>query len=840
MSSARSRWWRGAALALLAATFVALLPPRPGAAARQPPRIGIFGDSISAGEGLPDIQPGEEGWNGCQRALGRDGRSTAWGVQVEWEVERRLGVGRSWFAACTGAQTEHFARETQRDNGRNEPQLQEARAGLGKGAFDVVLATFGMNDMASMEHLFRIPGLIKGPSGMTALVANCVGADEFAVDLLTGNKVGATTILFGGWIGLSNARCRPNLDASVRKHLDATVRGELRVLYEEIYNATTAGGLIVLPGYPQIFSHPDSWPLYNRVTRRCQLMHRDDVHIIRGLLPRLNEIIEDEVDLAERLHPDRQWVYVDVVPTFDDNGLCSPNGRQWLNGFPMLPRIQQSYHPTQEGQDAYNGVVIADGEVDSWIAAYGAVTSPTISPPQSNGSSLSNTSIVIDVSSSMGEDAGGEVKIDAAKRAASDVLTLLKPIPGIEFKAGLVQFSTDAEQVAPLGTGVATVASFVDGLVPDGSTNLGAGLELGIDQVVGAPGDKAVVLLSDGATNVGMSREDILRTVVPKATTAGVKVYTVGFGSSASEFDEDLLRQIATRTGGDYGAAQAIGGLRRLFQQSHYNSIGTVIADLNGAVSQGQVVNAGNFVVGPLKAQLHVALSWPGSDLDPMLVDPKGKIVDAKYKGVEFFRDQNPEVVVVERPKKGEWTLKVKGKDVSQPEEEFFAIAATRGVIAAEPGASILLPLLAGGGGLGLGGAGGGYAVFRARRRRRATCLRCGAPHDGRRPCGNCGRVAMASLALMVLDGPQAGQVLQLRPGDVLGRGETATHALPDDTVSRNHAEIAWAEGQWAIYDLGSSSGTYRNREPIVQAHLTVGDVITLGSTNLRVEGTTA
>jgi Ca-activated chloride channel family protein len=94
---------------------------------------------------------------------------------------------------------------------------------------------------------------------------------------------------------------------------------------------------------------------------------------------------------------------------------------------------------------------------------------------------------------------------------------------------------------------------------------------------------KVVLLLTDGVNNRGAIDP---RTAADAAAAFGVKVYTVGVGTQGEariptgrglsgfryemlpvEIDEDLLREIATKTGGRYFRATDSESLSRIFQQ---------------------------------------------------------------------------------------------------------------------------------------------------------------------------------------------------------------------------------------------------------------------------------
>ena len=84
---------------------------------------------------------------------------------------------------------------------------------------------------------------------------------------------------------------------------------------------------------------------------------------------------------------------------------------------------------------------------------------------------------------------------------------------------------------------------------------------------------------------------------------------------------------------------------------------------------------------------------------------------------------------------------------------------------------------------------------------------------------------------LHVQRGPLAGTVIPINPGvNVFGRVEG--NILPDEHVSRRHAQINAVPGGYMLIDLGSSNGTVLNGQritaPVLLQH---GDVIQFGGT---------
>src|SRR5262245_12078443 len=65
---------------------------------------------------------------------------------------------------------------------------------------------------------------------------------------------------------------------------------------------------------------------------------------------------------------------------------------------------------------------------------------------------------------------------------------------------------------------------------------------------------------------------------------------------------------------------------------------------------------------------------------------------------------------------------------------------------------------------------------------------------------------------LIILHGPDAGRHISLSgERTVLGRNADCTIPLAGKQVSRQHANLTFSSGQYALEDLGSSNGTFVN-----------------------------
>lgn len=90
--------------------------------------------------------------------------------------------------------------------------------------------------------------------------------------------------------------------------------------------------------------------------------------------------------------------------------------------------------------------------------------------------------------------------------------------------------------------------------------------------------------------------------------------------------------------------------------------------------------------------------------------------------------------------------------------------------------------------------------------------------------------IPVGSAALVVVKGPQLGDVFVLRPGEnLIGRGDDTQLMLDDVTVSRNHATINKINSDWIIKDLESLNGTYVNRTRISELKLNGGEELQIG-----------
>ena len=90
--------------------------------------------------------------------------------------------------------------------------------------------------------------------------------------------------------------------------------------------------------------------------------------------------------------------------------------------------------------------------------------------------------------------------------------------------------------------------------------------------------------------------------------------------------------------------------------------------------------------------------------------------------------------------------------------------------------------------------------------------------------------------SLVVVEGPLTGTVIPLGAADVtIGRAPSSTLVLDDDYASNAHARLSLVNGAWVVQDLGSTNGTWIDRQRITSpTPLSIGHQLKVGRTVLE------
>ena len=193
--------------------------------------------------------------------------------------------------------------------------------------------------------------------------------------------------------------------------------------------------------------------------------------------------------------------------------------------------------------------------------------------------------LCMDVSGSMGSTDILPSRMDVAKEVAEEFVRS-RPVDRI----GLVIFSGESFTQCPITNDRNTLITQIQTLesrtfLKDG-TVIGEGLATAVDRLKKSPSkSKVIILITDGKEDAPDTRLIDPLTALDIAKTEGVKVYTIGMGAMPTTIvevkgnkpaqrnpnidfiDEELLRKIATETGGQYFRARDKDGLKDTYIQ---------------------------------------------------------------------------------------------------------------------------------------------------------------------------------------------------------------------------------------------------------------------------------
>jgi hypothetical protein len=436
--------------------------------------------------------------------------------------------------------------------------------------------------------------------------------------------------------------------------------------------------------------------------------------------------------------------------------------------------------------------------------------------------------------------------------------------------------------VAPLtlmdDAGKRLFRSRADRLFAGGNTNVEDGLRLASAQLHRADprARRTVLLLSDGAPNVGISSVDGLRALA-KSGRPHVSISSLGYGS---KHDEDILGAIADGGGGRYAFVPHPLRCRRELALA-LGAQGDVVVDgIEVALQPAPGVEI-------LRVAGRTDLRWGNGGLILSLPDMEDGAKQAIPILIRLLGGALPKGVILKVrvrrrcARTGEWvedelevTVDVKaGAPEPDPivteylllaygaEERVRARAlADRGQFAgAAAELRRFLERLAAGPALVPGSALAelrealvddivtyerrpspeAYSNFRRHTfQGTASSLHGGGAGPLSRELGRRTAGFVRAAGLIVLGGAWAGHRFALRESNAIGRTVRSDIVLPSPAVSQRHAEIYAVEGEYWICDLGSTNATAVNgrrlsSEPHRLAH---GDVIRVGDVDLRFE----
>lgn len=440
------------------------------------------------------------------------------------------------------------------------------------------------------------------------------------------------------------------------------------------------------------------------------------------------------------------------------------------------------------------------------------------------------TSLVVDVSGSMAESCPNYsgTKLSAVQEAVQRILRIVgnasKAFQSGVAPFGLVSFSDAAEEVQAVTPDLDAVANGVASLQPTSSTNMADGISKGVEQVTPQQGDRCIILLSDGLTNTGLGRDVLMDSSstdspVKQAADSAIKIYTVGFGQ---QIDEELLRQIAQATGGEYYYADDGYSLSRMYVRVCLSSRGEILLQREGTSYQGQSQLLDKIQIAYGTGGLSAVITCLGSEVAPRLKDPSGKLVDENYPGATVVRG-NPSCVFISKPSAGAWEFSAVGLDchgaepfeavASAEKPKAYAYGGGGGAVSGDPEQTYLAITL------------GGCILL-------LVMIAATTAARGRVPPRRI--YPPIPIWMVTLREPErASRMVPTRARVIyLGRAADNTIVVDDPRVSGHHLQIRIVpQGYW-VQDLGSRGGTWIGDRRVVEpVLLAAGSQIRAGST---------
>lgn len=492
----------------LAASCVALLPGR--AFATDEHRVVVsLGDSYSSGEGVEPFyhqndahdennldwlaHRSEKSWGGKLRIQDKNGD------YITLSDVRDGGDTVDWyFVAASGA-------ETQDIKNRRQPKPVPYWT---HSEFTVSMR---------LTHNYSLPEQIKVFDSIP------YGTVDYVTMTLSGNDAGFVDILTTA-VAKSFEAINPDKLANelnkIWDRYDSEIGPHLEQAYRDIREAAGSQATIIVAGYPQLLAQRD----INEAAINVY-----EAKLINENVSKFNGKINE---LVTRLREQEGFkiYFVSVEERFKGHGAYSDD--PYLNPVILGAQAQDlddwaivssySVHPNEKGVAAYARAV--QYEIDRQEDKKNGITRTL---PENSGATDGKTrdiALVLDVSGSMAGDPIEEVQ-RATVRFGDAVL-------GSTAKVGIIAFDNNARVVEGLSNNTERIEMASEQLSPGGGTNLGAGLMKAHDMLEDSDADrKIIVIMTDGASNAGMSDNELL-VYSSMLTNTGYYVYTLGFFSN--------------------------------------------------------------------------------------------------------------------------------------------------------------------------------------------------------------------------------------------------------------------------------------------------------------------
>lgn len=293
---------------------------------------------------------------------------------------------------------------------------------------------------------------------------------------------------------------------------------------------------------------------------------------------------------------------------------------------------------------------------------------------QVNRSSAEDYSViaVVDSSGSMGSNDPKELRL-AAIRLMVDTLPENTFLSLIDFDSRVVTLF-ETERLGPFGGEQRKrLRKKLFQIDSSGGTEIRKGLEAAARLIVKPIGKVALVLLTDGEDGSWRGERDML--------PEGVVAHAIALSTQA---DGGGLSRLSAATGGVFEIARSGHDLPRIIGNLFGNaSEQEIMLVKEGTLKEGEQVV---FTLrlpsyASIDGYVDVAVSWPGSDIDLVLIDPDGNRIpiDQAVRVGWGVEEATYDIIRLENPKAGIWTIELHGVDLPAGPESYTLRATSSG-----------------------------------------------------------------------------------------------------------------------------------------------------------------
>lgn len=278
------------------------------------------------------------------------------------------------------------------------------------------------------------------------------------------------------------------------------------------------------------------------------------------------------VPMLEFLNPERLW-FLAVVLAIIVAYLILLSVQRSRSRRPERGNLQRLV-PREKPWKRHIAVLLATVSLASLIMAWARPKGEVLVPRE-----RATIVVVIDVSKSM---VATDVSPDRIRAAKEGARSFVGQLPA-KFNVALVSFAASAVLNVPPTVDHNSVQAAIDALEVRPSTAIGEGIYTALDSLSLVPPDPtkpneptpaAIVLLSDGETNIGRPSLDAAR----EAKKSNVPVYTIAYGTDGGYIEEGgrrvsvrvnkyELQQVANASGGVAWSAASNSELKQVYEK---------------------------------------------------------------------------------------------------------------------------------------------------------------------------------------------------------------------------------------------------------------------------------